>query len=31
MSEVLAIEKNENLILFEAGKVNSVQSLDLEN
>lgn len=31
MSEVLAIEKNEKLILVEAGKVNSVQSLDLEN
>lgn len=31
MSEVLAIEKNKKLILVKAGKVNSVQSLDLEN
>lgn len=31
MSEVLAIEKNMKLILVKAGKVNSVQSLDLEN
>lgn len=31
MSEVLAIEKNEKLVLAEAGKIDSVQSLNLEN
>lgn len=31
MSEVLGIEKNEKLVLVEAGKINSVQSLDLKN
>ena len=31
MSEILAIEKNEKLVLAEAGKIDSVQSLNLEN
>lgn len=31
MSEVLGIEKNEKLVPVEAGKINSIQSMDLKN